>query len=269
MQLITKIDEANSHKQARSMIMAGWTARLGQWKRFDQKWEKGLRKAGLEYFHAKEMPNHPFTMKGVKIANDLLMFGLVIRLDRKDYEEVYRASQWGGKVHPDSMYGLCFRYLLAGVLEVGTHEYGANLTLNFTIETGHPNQGAPSEIINRLKKDRIKGTSEFLGSVMPADKKECFGLQAADGLATGAGWSETEEGSTVPLGDVSDVGTIAAVQGRFSVNAPIFRCHITRGDLARLRDDQFALADLRKKFGQQRAAEIADRKAAEAKSVES
>jgi len=213
MQLITKIDEANSHKEARSLMLAGWTALPGQWKRFDHKWEKALRKGGLEYFHAKEMRDHPFTMKGVDITNDQLMFGLVIRLDRKDYQEVYKdGGQWGGKVQPDSMYGLCFRYLLAGALEVGSHEYGSNLKLDFVIETGHANQGAPSAILDELKKQRLKGASEFLGSVTPAGKKECYGLQAADGLATGAAWNETEDGSKIPLGDTSDIGTLAAVQ---------------------------------------------------------
>jgi hypothetical protein len=50
--LISKIDEARTHKGSDLMTMAGYTARIGQWDRFDRRWRKGLRKAGLEYFHA-------------------------------------------------------------------------------------------------------------------------------------------------------------------------------------------------------------------------
>lgn len=136
MQLIAKVDEANSHRQAAIMTMGGYIARVGQWNRFDHKWRKALRKSGLEYFHAVEMPRHPFGAKAVKIADDNLMAGFVVRLDRKDYEEVYRDGRWGGKAQPDSMYGLCFRFFLSACLEVGLSEHRQNLKLDFVVESG-------------------------------------------------------------------------------------------------------------------------------------
>jgi hypothetical protein len=63
-QLLTKIDESGTHGDSPHMIMAGYTARLNQWNRFNLKWRKALRKAGLEYFHAKEHWKHPFSAKG-------------------------------------------------------------------------------------------------------------------------------------------------------------------------------------------------------------
>jgi hypothetical protein len=258
--LISKIDEARTHKGSDLMTMAGYTARIGQWDRFDRRWRKGLHKAGLEYFHAQEMPSHPFGLKGAKIADDNLMFGFVIRLDRRDYEEVYRAGSWGGKAQPDSMYGLCFRYCLGAVLEFGKHEYPDDLTLNFIIESGHQNEGAPNEIVNRLKRQKISGVSECLGTVTPVNKTECYGLQAADGLATGAAWVEAGEVPPVPLVDISGAGRLSALYGQSHQKAPLFRCHIDRDEIAKFRDAYFTLIDLRRKFGQQRNAEIAARK---------
>lgn len=260
-QLISKIDESRTHQESNLMTMAGYTARLGQWSRFDHKWRKGLRKAGLEYFHAQEMPDHPFGIKGTKIADDNLMFGFVVRLDRRDYEEVYKDGPWGGKAQADSMYGLCFRYCLSAVLEIGLHEYPNNLRLDFIIESGHPNEGAPNEIVRRLKNMKIKGVSEFLGSVTPLEKRECYGLQAADGLATGAGWVEAGEGY-VPLVNISAAAKLSDLYGRSQQKAPLFRCHIDRDEIARFRDDYFTFIKRRQEFGRRRNAEIAARKAA-------
>ena len=264
MQLISKIDEADTHRGSQLMTMAGYTARIGQWNRFDHKWKKGLKKAGLDYFHVQEMPNHPFGLKGAKIADDNLMFGFVVRLDRRDYEEVYLAGSWGGKAQPDSMYGLCFRYCLSAVLEIGRNEYPNDLKLNFIVESGHNNEGAPNEIVQRLKRQKISGASEFLGTVTPMDKMECYGLQAADGLATGAAWKEKQETPEGYLIDVSGAKKLSDLYGKSLMKAPVFRCHIDRDEIGKFRDDTLTFIDLRKKFGQQRNAEIQARKQASA-----
>ncbi len=64
---------------------------------------KVLRKHRLEYFHAQEMPRHPFGLKAQKISDDYLLAGFVARLNRKDYNEAYCNGPWGGKAQPDSM----------------------------------------------------------------------------------------------------------------------------------------------------------------------
>jgi hypothetical protein len=190
----------------------------------------------------------------------------VVRLDKKDYDETYRNAQWG-KAQPDSMYGLCFRYFLSACLEIGIHEYGPDLRLDFIIESGHPNEGAPNDIVRRIKKHGIPKVSELLGTVTPMLKKECYGLQAADGLVTGAAWAEGPGGSSsVPLTNVLPAGTLAEVRQKTPLKAPLFRCHIDREQLAKFRDDQFALVEFKRQFGLRRAAEIAARKAAESTS---
>lgn len=86
-QLISKIDESGTHGKSPHMIMAGHVARINQWNRFDLKWRKALKKAGLEYFHAKEHYGHPFAAKAVKIADDNLLFGFVAKLSEADYKK--------------------------------------------------------------------------------------------------------------------------------------------------------------------------------------
>jgi hypothetical protein len=96
------------------------------------------------------------------------MFGFAVRLDKADYYAAYRNGGWGGKVQPDSMYGLCFRYCLSLVLRVALQELPCDgLTLNFLVEDGHENSGAPTEIVRQLKKKKISGMSEFLGAAAP------------------------------------------------------------------------------------------------------
>ena len=163
-QLVSKIDESWTHGSSPHMIMAGYTARLNQCSRFDLKWNKALRKAGLEYFHAKEHWNHPFAVKAVKIADDNLLFGLVAKLSEDDYKKFYRGGGgWGGKAQPDSMYGLCFRYCLSFILQQAFLERSEkDFILNFIVEEEHPNEGAPAEIVSQLKRKRISDVSGYL-----------------------------------------------------------------------------------------------------------
>ena len=261
MQLIAKLDESSTHDESPMMTMAGYMGRIGQWTRFDRKWGKALRKAGLDYYHTHEMASHPFAEKGVGIADSNLMCGFVVRLDRKDYQEVYRRAHWGGKVQPDSMYGLCFRYCLGMALEIGRHEYPANLRLDFIIEAGNQHEGAAREIVQRIKRERRFGAGKYLGTAGPARKKDCYGLQAADALATGAAWYEA---TPLPEGGVVNVdgaSRLSDLRGKSLMKAPIFRMHLDGQVLEQFRDDQFALVAAKKKWGDQRRREIEERRA--------
>lgn len=155
-QIVAKIDEAGTHDGSPLMTMGGYMARLNQWNRFDHKWRKGLVKAKLPYFHVKEHGDHPFALKAVRIADDTLMLGFVVRLTESDYKQHYRQSTgWGGKVQPDSMYGLCFRYCLSVVLRAAVAEMGqSGLTINFIVGDGHPRCGSAAEIVRQLKKKK-------------------------------------------------------------------------------------------------------------------
>lgn len=264
MQLIAKFDESNTHAEAPIMTMGGYLGRLRQWNNFDRKWQKELRKAGLDYFHTKEMAGklsaYPFARKIAQITDDYLLAGFVIRLDKRDYDEIYRNASWGGKVQPDSMYGVCFRFFLSACLEVGVHEYGSDLRLDFVVESGAEHEGAPNAIVRRYKKEPTFKVRNILGTVRAMRKAECYGLQAADALVTSSMWVEKPEGPLEPLIDISGAGTLAQVAQRSLTKVPLFRIHADRSQLAALRDDQFALVEYKRQFGMRRHAEIMARK---------
>lgn len=248
MQLVSKIDEAGTHTDSPYMTMGGYSALLNQWSRFDHKWNKTLRKHGLSYFHVKEHGDHPFALKGPQIADDNLMFGFVVRLDRADYTKSYRTGGWGGKAQPDSMYGLCFRYCLSLVWQVAKQELSqSGLVLNFLLEDGHPNSGGPTEIIKTLKKKRISGLSEFLGVAVTGGKKQHAGLQAADGLASGAWHLEALGMPTVGSPKAPSLETQNL--SKSVMKTPIFRCHIDEKELAKFKDGYFKHLEFRRKFG--------------------
>ena len=251
MQFISKIDESGTHGKSAHMIMAGYTARINQWNRFDLKWRKSLKKHGLEYFHAKEHWQLPFAAKAVKIADDNLLFGFVVKLREDDYKKFYRAGPWGGKAQPDSMYGLCFRYCLSFVLQQTLLEApNRDLGLSFVVEEGHQNQVAPADIVFQLKRKKISGVSEFLGSATTGEKKKSPGLQAADGLAFGA-W-HLEHGD-VPLGVVAPNVPVSDLKGESRLKAPIFHCDIDERELRIFQDGYFAHVDFRRQFGRNKS----------------
>ena len=249
-QLISKIDESGTHGSSPHMIMAGYTARLNQWNRFDLKWRKGLKKAGLEYFHAKEHWKHPFAAKAIKIADDNLLFGFVAKLREADYKEFYRDGPWEGKAQPDSMYGLSFRYCLSFVLQQVLLEIPSkDFILNFVAEEGHPNEGAPATIVSQLKRKRISGVSEFLGTAILGEKTKTPGLQAADGLAFGT-WHL--ESGAVSVSPVSPDVPVSKLKGKSLMKAPIFRCDINERELKIFKDGYFAHVDFRREFGRRK-----------------
>ena len=250
-QLLTKIDEAGTHGDSPYMTMAGYAARLNQWNRFDHKWKKALKKAGLDYFHVKEHGDTPFALKAVKIADDNLMFGFVVRLDKADFESVYRVGGWGGKAQADSMYGLCFRYCLSVVYQTALEDIPHDgLVLNFIVEDGHPNCGSAAEIVRTLKKNPIGNISQFLGYAITGEKKKHPGLQAADGLASGA-WHSEALGTPV-LGPPRPPSVKNFEPHKSDMKIPLFRCHIDSQEMKTFKNGYFQHLELRTSYWRNR-----------------
>ena len=175
MKLIAKIDETNTHG-APFMMMAGYMARVSAWEKFDRLWSRGLKRAGLDYWHGVETATHPFALDAHEISDSNLLFGFVVRMNKTDFA-IYRAGAWGGKAQPDSMYGLCFRYCLSFVVQRAVAELPRrSLTVDFVIEKGGPNSGAPATILEELRSKKVPDFSEFLGTVTLEDKKLVPGL---------------------------------------------------------------------------------------------
>jgi hypothetical protein len=148
------------------------------------------------------------------------------------------------------MWGLCFRYCLSFVLQQAFAEMAREgLTLNFVVEDGHQNSGAAAEIVRQIKKKNISGISEFLGAAITGDKKRVMGLQAPDGLATGA-WHVESSPETVEanLVDVPQRVPLVISRPYQQLRAPIFRCHVDSEELAKFKEGYFADIKFRKEF---------------------
>jgi len=132
--------------------------------------------------------------------------------------------------------------------------YWVSTLINFVVESGHPNEGAPAEIVSQIRRKRIQGISEFLGVAVLDDKKKCPGLQAADGLATGAWRLEQSSAMQERLVDIPQDVPLRNVRPHQEMKAPIFRCHIDAKELATFKDGYFAHIEYRKEWGRRRRA---------------
>jgi hypothetical protein len=125
--------------------------------------------------------------------------------------------------------------------------------LNFVVEDGHPNSGAPTEIVRQLKRKNISGVSEFLGDAIPGEKAKVPGLQAADGLAFGA-WHIEQRPGLLDLGIVAPTIPVAEMRGKSQLKAPIFRCDIDERELRIFKNGYFAHIDFRREFARRKQA---------------
>jgi hypothetical protein len=148
------------------------------------------------------------------------------------------------------MYGLCFRYCLSFVLQQALIELPHNgLVLNFIVEEGHPNEGAPATIVSQLKRKRIREVSEFLGAAVPGEKKRVPGLQAADALATGAWRGEARDPQFT---DIPQDASVSELRRIADEKIPIFRCHADERELGQFKDGYFAHIEHRREFGRKK-----------------
>jgi hypothetical protein len=135
------------------MVMGGIVARPDQWVTYDQKWKRLLDKNCLEYFHSKLLRSSGGAFQGwsdfskqklIKEINRLQnrnsLFRFVTVLQKDQYQSLYKSGEQPKKLQLDSMYGLSFRCSLAFVVELAQRSIESeSLTINFSIESGHPN----------------------------------------------------------------------------------------------------------------------------------
>lgn len=241
------------------MTMGGYMALQNQWNRFDHRWKKALRAAKIPYFHVKEHDGHPFALKAVRIADDNLMLGFVVRLAQADYLNHYREdSRWNNKVQPDSMYGLCFRYCLSVVMRAARGEMQQqDLSVDFLVGAGHPNSGSAAEIVRTLKKRRIPKISEYLGKGAIGDAKKIPGLQAADGVTSGA-WHLEQRGIPVLYPPVDPTHSLRSWNpARTGWKVPILRAEINAAELAIFKKEYFEHFEYRRTWHGKNGADTA------------
>jgi hypothetical protein len=135
-------DESGTHDDSPVMMLAGHVATLGQWNKFDCGWRRAIVRAGLPgYFHATEHwdteAGAAFAPLAKRLERKHLLFSYVIELDKESYETNYIAGRRPKKPQLDTRYSLCFRYLLAFLLERLPILLGRkDITLNIVLEEG-------------------------------------------------------------------------------------------------------------------------------------
>ena len=259
------MDESGTHGGAPLMVMAGYVAKLGQWRDFDELWRRILKKRGLTYFHAKEVWHGENDWKGwsferkaeladkvTRLCQKRTLFGFSVRLSHDDYKKFYLSGDRPRKTPIDSKYGVCFRICLGFVVEMTAVSLEReDLELNFILEEGHNNSPDAQRIFAQIRQANIPEISPYLGAFSVLQKKKAFGLQAADSLAYAAYKLEQKNPElTAPIQD----GLTAQQGGRIiGVKSPSFRLDANEDVLVQMRNNLFALAEIRKQYGQRRS----------------
>ena len=246
MRVVTYLDEAGTHRGSGFMMMAGYTACLGQWMSFDKLWSRCLERTGLTYSHVQEMWGRDgeykgwtnadvdaFLLRAFKITDRNTLFGFAMRLNFPEFEGVYRAPVTEPKVSLDSSFGLCFRSCVSTVPDMARRFLDRDdLVFDFVVESGHENAGAAPHIFKQIKGKKIVGVSELLGTCTLGGKKGHYGLQAADALASSAYQFDDH----VPRTDIPQDISIDAARKAAASCSPTFRSEVTTEVMSDLRN---------------------------------
>jgi Protein of unknown function (DUF3800) len=236
--LSARIDEAGTDGRSPCITMGGFVGSIPGWNAFDHSWRKQLRRANLSYFHASEFWGSKNETRGVPFEEKQvaarrfwrthdkrgrLLFGFSMRVDNDDYQ--YYRQAVPSKLPKDSQYGLCFRVVLATIVQ-NAIKYAKtdDVRVNFLLEDGHKNAGDAVRIFAEAKKHGGE-LAPKLGVLAFGEKKKYPGLQAADGIVTTSQRIEARNAETY-----EDIDPSASIDGLRSelIKTPIFRAHCQR-----------------------------------------
>lgn len=262
--LTAYIDEAGTHDGSPVTVMGGYVSRLGQWRHFDEKWNRLLKRYGLSHMHTIEMlqANGQFRRgwdqvragelleRLQKIIDEHIMFGISTFVSDLDYKNIYSAGEKPRKMPLDTRYGLCFRLMLISITQrIQKEEKRDDLCLNVVLESGAKNAGDAVRIFNLFKKNAPQ--REMLGSVSFGGKKEMPGLQAADSIASPVFQFEKKppDQPTYAPDNVADE-PMAIARRRINGGTPVYRVEATPTVLRELRASIDEIIEARRQFGQ-------------------
>lgn len=180
-------DETGTHAGSPVQMLAGWVGRLGRWNSFDLEWEKAVRQSGLPgFFHATEHWNTgagaKFSERTAHLPAKHLLFGYVVELDKDSYNRYYIGEKRPKKPQLDTMYSLCFRYLMAFLLvRLPTLVRTDDILLNIILEEGAAGSADAIRVIQQLRKQpETQDIVKMLGGVSFEPKEKWPGLQASE-----------------------------------------------------------------------------------------
>jgi hypothetical protein len=267
----TYIDEAGTHGDAPHMIMGALVGRLGQWASFDKKWRKMLRRNGVGYFHSKKLKHGKGPFKGWKPAQKMALisaasdiqqqntlFGVSVKVCQSDYDQHYKAGERPKKLPLDTMYGLCFRYLAAFIMDTAEQSLKRkDLEFDFIIESGHKNAGDALRVFNQMKYDLTRAAE--MKSLIFSGKKSLYGLQGADLFSHTAYLAVREDEEEMELTELPTGGTLIDARKLVKHKSPLFRGVLGPDLLKEIKANKIAYEQQRIEFGRRRQQEIASR----------
>lgn len=189
------LDEANTHGPAPTVMMGALLGHAYQWQIFGRDIDRIRKRYGFTVFHSKRFQARRGEFKDwddekcrnlakelAVLVRDKLTEGATIHLERDRYLREYRNKPFPLKMQPDSQFGLCFRALLAHMLDI-VATTGKKPILHVVVEDGHKNVGSCRTIVNEVKKRLRRKGIEILGTVTIAKKTESTELMISDFLA--------------------------------------------------------------------------------------
>jgi hypothetical protein len=244
--LTSYLDEAGTDGRYPFVVVAGYVSTVLKWHDFDKKWNKTLRKKGLDYFHAMDCKPHkpPFNTwrpgefsAFVNYLGNLILtrtlFGFVIRLELEDYNKYYIGPGPIKGVQLDSKYGICARVAISFMDTILTEHFSDKFRVNIIMESGDKSIGAGDAMrVLRQLKEHVPEIARHFGTITYGDKREFPGLQAADSTASPAHRIEREggaemipflEGETLADARKAVVASKGAPVYRIRIDGPILR----------------------------------------------
>jgi hypothetical protein len=169
-------DESGTDNASEAMMLAGYVGTLGKWNLLDELWCKRLKREGLPYFHAVEHSRkrryRSLCWDLLKMCGKHLLFGFNIRLDKKSYEDFYIANFRPQKTQLDTMYGVCYRYMVSLLVQdLPALMRRSDLRIDIVLEGGAAGSKDALRIHHQIKKT-FPELAAMLGSVSFGDKKQ-------------------------------------------------------------------------------------------------
>lgn len=238
-------------------VMSGCLATVEQWAELERRWSALLGIHGLRYVHAKELRQGTGQFKSwprsrrSRFAQELFAaltaqseYFLTVILNNNEFEHHYRSPdkvERKRKGVVDSKYGVCFRVFMSLITQL-VDKYKSDEVITITLEAGHKNGGAAETIFAEFK-NYSPDLAHIITSVAYVDKKEAFGVQAADLLAY-IYFRGVRDDLLSRRVDV-DLANVPALTPGLLTN---FRAEITPETLKEIREGQITRAQQRRWF---------------------
>jgi len=256
------IDESGTHDGSPHTIMAGYVAPFGKWIKLEDRWDRMLKRHGVQYFHATEWlqgkkqfkgwtyeQKMQFILEAEKLIKSYVSFGITAKLGNADYEQHYVAGNRPRKPQLDTKYGICFRMILS-VLPRMLDDIAKNPSdeLHLILEDGHKNAGDAVRIFRMFKDEAPPDISRMVNKLSFADKKNTKPLQVADSLAYSA--FRVEQTNHIPLIDFDiNNGGLRQAKSFIQGKSPVLRVEGTAAVLSEMKESLLAKTAERQAFG--------------------